>query len=780
MDDNLSDLVRDSKLRTRYEKPHTIHLFDDPDSPPFSARRREQWKKDRTIGHGGQGRVVLQTCTGGSRGYTQRAVKMIPLQEGGRRRYLRELEAILKFSHDKYAKYFTKTLGWYTSQSKLYIAMEYFPEGDLHSYALKHAPLPENECCEIASQILCGLAAMHQESFAHRDVKPHNILIHQSPQSVPPAPWWVKLADFGITKRLEAVTSGSTRRNGTLLYMAPELFISELSNGSRFDYPAVDMWALGVTTFFILTKSLPFQDLSSVIEYASDDKRSFPGAALVDCKVSMDGQAFIRALIRRQPTERLDSGDAMRHAWNQSLLPETQTAPPHSGSSPFLSRSDSFDEGSGGSLGLTNVNSRLFSKSWSPEVIEDTKSTFETLPSWWREGADDVILRVSLFKPEPIKRYLLAFRVDSETTDPAGCAEFLRAVFRDEERLVKLLLKRGANLESRDEWGDTILSLAAKAGDLSVVRLLIKEGVDVETRNKDGDTALSLASCAGNEAIVKILVEAGASIEPKGDLGGTPLFQAASNGHEGIVALLASMGADLETKNNDGDTALSISSRAGNEAIVKILVKEGANIEAKSCSGETPLLEAAAKGYEGIVKLLASKGAKTDERNRRSETALLIAATAGHTAMARCLLDKGADIEARNHRNHTPLLEAAYRGHKDTVRLFIDSGANLKVSGCTGTALGQAIIAGHESVVKLLLENGFDVEDRSCRCYTPLIGATRKGHEGIVRLLLDKGADIKARNDFGNTPYSVAVNNGFVGIARILSREARRRKRYGR
>jgi hypothetical protein len=101
MDDNLSDVVRDSKLRTRYEKPHTIHLFDDPDSPPFSARRREQWKKDRTIGHGGQGRVVLQTCTGGSRGYTQRAVKMIPLQEGGRRRYLRELEAILKFSHDK-------------------------------------------------------------------------------------------------------------------------------------------------------------------------------------------------------------------------------------------------------------------------------------------------------------------------------------------------------------------------------------------------------------------------------------------------------------------------------------------------------------------------------------------------------------------------------------------------------------------------------------------------------------------------------------------------------
>jgi len=101
MDNNLSDLIRDYKLCTRFEKPHTIHLFNDPDAPPSSPQRLEQWKKNRTLGHGGQGRVVLQTCTRGSRGYAQRAVKMIPLKEGGRREYLRELEAIIKFSHDK-------------------------------------------------------------------------------------------------------------------------------------------------------------------------------------------------------------------------------------------------------------------------------------------------------------------------------------------------------------------------------------------------------------------------------------------------------------------------------------------------------------------------------------------------------------------------------------------------------------------------------------------------------------------------------------------------------
>ncbi|KAI8650992.1 Protein kinase domain-containing protein [Fusarium keratoplasticum] len=587
MDDNLSDLVRDSKLRTRYEKPHTIHLFDDPDAPPFSARRREQWKKDRTIGHGGQGRVVLQTCTGGSRGYTQRAVKMIPLQEGGRRRYLRELEAILKFSHDKYAKYFAKTLGWYTSQSRLYIAMEYFPAGDLHSYALKYAPLPENECCEIASQILRGLAAMHQESFAHRDVKLHNILIHQSPRSVPPAPWWVKLADFGISKRLEAGTSGSTRRNGTLLYMAPELLISELSDGSRFDYPAVDLWALGVTTFFILTKSLPFQDLSSVIKYASDANRSFPETAFLNCKVSMDGQAFVRALMRRKPTERLNSWAAMRHAWNHPWRPETQTPPPHSGqiqrsgqsfkvahhvrSSQFSSMSCSFDEGTDGSSGLDDVSSQLYSKSWSHEDTEKTNSAFEILRSRWNEDGDDWLLLAALSDDAAIRDYLLLMKGGFGAAKRAALSQ---AIFSDMEGFINFLIETSDNLDSRTRCGNTPLHLAAKAGNLSVVPLLIKAGVNIEAKNSDGETALSEASKAGIEVMVEMLVEEGANIEAKNKKGETPLVHAVVNGHEGTTERLVSMGADLQSRDIEGNMVFLRASEEGKMAMVRGLAKK--------------------------------------------------------------------------------------------------------------------------------------------------------------------------------------------------------------
>jgi serine/threonine protein kinase len=50
--------------------------------------------------------------------------------------------------------------------------MEYFPAGDLQTYIRKHGRLLEDNCRQIASQLLRGLAAMHHESFAHRDVKP--------------------------------------------------------------------------------------------------------------------------------------------------------------------------------------------------------------------------------------------------------------------------------------------------------------------------------------------------------------------------------------------------------------------------------------------------------------------------------------------------------------------------------------------------------------------------------------------------------------------------------
>jgi hypothetical protein len=103
MDNKLPDLVRDYELETRFHGNIIVHMFDDPDAPPSSPQRCERWETEKhPFGQGGQGAVFLQNCISGSRSYTQRAVKKIPLQYvGRRRRYLREIETIIKFSHDR-------------------------------------------------------------------------------------------------------------------------------------------------------------------------------------------------------------------------------------------------------------------------------------------------------------------------------------------------------------------------------------------------------------------------------------------------------------------------------------------------------------------------------------------------------------------------------------------------------------------------------------------------------------------------------------------------------
>jgi serine/threonine protein kinase len=50
--------------------------------------------------------------------------------------------------------------------------MEYLEHGDLQHYLLESPPLPEKEAGEITFQLLEGLAFMHENQFAHRDLKP--------------------------------------------------------------------------------------------------------------------------------------------------------------------------------------------------------------------------------------------------------------------------------------------------------------------------------------------------------------------------------------------------------------------------------------------------------------------------------------------------------------------------------------------------------------------------------------------------------------------------------
>jgi ankyrin repeat protein len=69
------------------------------------------------------------------------------------------------------------------------------------------------------------------------------------------------------------------------------------------------------------------------------------------------------------------------------------------------------------------------------------------------------------------------------------------------EAVVKLLLEKGANLESKG------LSWAARYGHEAVVKLLLEKGADLESKDDDNRTPLWWATSKGHEAVVKLLLE---------------------------------------------------------------------------------------------------------------------------------------------------------------------------------------------------------------------------------------------------------------------------------
>ena len=109
----------------------------------------------------------------------------------------------------------------------------------------------------------------------------------------------------------------------------------------------------------------------------------------------------------------------------------------------------------------------------------------------------------------------------------AGCAEVRRAQRSPEtdallqaaraghaETVRNLLAGGKADVNGRDERGNTPLIEAARAGHGDVVRALLVARADAEAKNDEGQTALSVASAGGHDGVVRLLREAGATRAP--------------------------------------------------------------------------------------------------------------------------------------------------------------------------------------------------------------------------------------------------------------------------
>jgi serine/threonine protein kinase/tetratricopeptide (TPR) repeat protein len=235
----------------------TLELDIEP-TPSLSAFRFEHYqvlaREDGTpleLGHGAMG-VTYKAVDVNLRCLV--ALKVINARfigdESAHWRFSREARAAASMRHPNVASVFY--LG--TSGDSYFYAMEFVPGETLEKIIASQGPLDMMVTLEITTQVASALAAAHQAGLVHRDIKPANIIVWFDGENRPA----VKVIDFGLVK-VTTETSGQSMISqpgifvGTPCYASPEQF-----DNRRVDIRS-DIYALGITLWQMLTKSVPFR-----------------------------------------------------------------------------------------------------------------------------------------------------------------------------------------------------------------------------------------------------------------------------------------------------------------------------------------------------------------------------------------------------------------------------------------------------------------------------------------------------------------------------------------
>ena len=199
----------------------------------------------RKLGEGGMSKVFLADEL---ETQAQHVLKLLPIaadddEEGNEmmQRFIQEFALVSQIDHPNVARIYHQGF----TDSYAYIAMEYFPGGDLRELIARH--LSPQVAVAILLQVAGALTAVHAQGIVHRDMKPDNVMIR--------ADGSLGLADFGIAKQTNSDISRTKHGEvfGTPYYLAPEQAL-----GMPVDQ-RTDIYSLGVVFFEMLTARRPFQ-----------------------------------------------------------------------------------------------------------------------------------------------------------------------------------------------------------------------------------------------------------------------------------------------------------------------------------------------------------------------------------------------------------------------------------------------------------------------------------------------------------------------------------------
>ncbi|XP_075780739.1 ribosomal protein S6 kinase alpha-2 isoform X2 [Pelodiscus sinensis] len=255
----------------------------------FEKADPSQFELLKVLGQGSYGKVFLVRKIKGSDAgqlYAMKVLKKATLKVRDRVRSKMERDILAEVNHP----FIVKLHYAFQTEGKLYLILDFLRGGDLFTRLSKEVMFTEEDVKFYLAELALALDHLHSLGIIYRDLKPENILLDEEGH--------IKITDFGLSK--EAIDHDKRAYSfcGTIEYMAPEVV------NRRGHTQSADWWSFGVLMFEMLTGSLPFQ--------GKDRKETM--ALILKAKLGMpqflstEAQSLLRALFKRNPSNRLGAG----------------------------------------------------------------------------------------------------------------------------------------------------------------------------------------------------------------------------------------------------------------------------------------------------------------------------------------------------------------------------------------------------------------------------------------------------------------------------------------
>ena len=257
-----------------------------------------QYVLQEKLGAGGMGQVFKAYHPSMDRTV---AIKVIltkgKIDEESVRRFEREVKAAAKLSHPNIITVYDAG----NANGRHFMVMELVKGQDLNVIVHRKGTFGVSETINYIKQVARGLAFAHESGVIHRDIKPANLFLDIKGN--------VKILDMGLAKisareneETLSMLTGTTAIMGTVDFMSPEQGLS-----SRDVDPRADIYSLGATLYYFLTKKVMYEGDTAFAKVIAHSESPIPSLKAIRSDVSDDLEFIYTKMVAKQVEDRYQS-----------------------------------------------------------------------------------------------------------------------------------------------------------------------------------------------------------------------------------------------------------------------------------------------------------------------------------------------------------------------------------------------------------------------------------------------------------------------------------------